>query len=151
MNNYEINVDTYALIPINEFKTKIVEKDKDYIINNSVYNIMENSCEYFGSSYEGRKVGAKHILGSTYKTPIVVEETKQLIFFPTESPLNEECCWISLNNIENYLVENEKTKIFFFNKKELNINMRYQNFNNQVLRATRLLTIMKKRTNNNKY
>jgi competence protein ComK len=147
MDNYEINNDTLALIPINASSTKIIEKNDDYIISNSVYNIMENSCEYFGSSYDGRKIGSKKILGSTYKTPIVVEETKQLIFFPTESPLNDECCWISLNNIENYSADDNLTKILFFNQRELFVHMRYQNFNNQVLRATRLLTIMKKRTN----
>lgn len=147
MDNYEINNDTLALIPINASSTKIIEKNYDYIISNSVYNIMENSCEYFGSSYDGRKIGSKKILGSTYKTPIIVEETKQLIFFPTESPLNDECCWISLNNIENYSADDNLTKILFFNQRELFVHMRYQNFNNQVLRATRLLTIMKKRTN----
>lgn len=147
MDNYEINNDTLALIPINASSTKIIEKNDDYIISNSVYNIMENSCEYFGSSYDGRKIGSKKILGSTYKTPIIVEETKQLIFFPTESPLNDECCWISLNNIENYSADDNLTKILFFNQRELFVHMRYQNFNNQVLRATRLLTIMKKRTN----
>ena len=147
MNNYEINIDTLALIPIDNFKTRIIEKNENYIINNNVYSIMENSCKYFGSSYEGRVVGSKNILGSTYKTPIIIEETQKIVFFPTESPLNEDCCWISLNNIENYVANDNQTDIFFFNKIKININMRYQNFNNQVLRATRLLTIIKKRTN----
>ena len=34
----------------------------------------EFSCKYFGSSFEGRILGSKNILGSVYKAPIIVEE-----------------------------------------------------------------------------
>ena len=60
--NYEINYDTQLLLPINENKTKIIEQDNEYIIEENINKIMEHSCEYFGSSYEGRKEGTKKII-----------------------------------------------------------------------------------------
>ena len=84
MDSYEINKDTYAVISVNENITKVIENEGEYLINTSSYNVMENSCEYYGSSYTGRLRGTKAILGSTYKVPIIIEETNDLIFFPTE-------------------------------------------------------------------
>ena len=37
MKNYEINDDTYAVIGENEYKSKVIEKDNEYIIENSAY------------------------------------------------------------------------------------------------------------------
>ena len=53
--DYEINYDTQMIMPLEETTSKIIENDAEYIVNNSVLEIMEHSCEYFGSSYEGRK------------------------------------------------------------------------------------------------
>ena len=87
--NYEITYDTQAIIPINKTKAKAIENNEEYIIDNNSLEIMEHSCEYFGSSYEGRKEGTKKLLGITHKSPIIVEESRKIIFFPTTSPDKE--------------------------------------------------------------
>ena len=92
---YEINKNTQVLLPISETKSKVIEKDNEYIVNNSVFKIIEHSCEYFGSTYEGRKNGTKKLLGISYKSPIIIEDYNNLIFFPTTSPESEECIWIN--------------------------------------------------------
>ena len=69
---YEINYDTQLLCPIDINKTKIVEKETEYIIEVSAQKVLEHSCEYFGSSFEGRKEGTKKLLGITHKSPIIV-------------------------------------------------------------------------------
>ena len=68
-------------------------------VDNSVMNIIENSCEYFGSSYLGRHEGTKKLIGITHKAPIIIEESKNLIYFPTTSPRLTDCVWIALNSI----------------------------------------------------
>jgi hypothetical protein len=83
MISYEINCDTLALIPVSEKETKIIERNNIFNVNNSVMNIIENSCEYFGSSYLGRHEGTKKLIGITHKAPIIIEESKNLIYFPT--------------------------------------------------------------------
>ena len=75
MISYEINCDTLALIPVSENETKIIEKEREFIVNVPVFKIIENSCEYFGSSYLGRHEGTKKLIGITHKAPIIIEET----------------------------------------------------------------------------
>jgi phytoene dehydrogenase-like protein len=63
---------------------------------------MEESCEFFGSSLIGRQKGTTKLIGITHKAPIIIEETREIIFFPTTSPRLSCCSWISLKNIEKY-------------------------------------------------
>ena len=97
---YEINYDTQIIMPVGDNSSKIIESDEEYFVKRSVQNIMEHSCEYFGSSFEGRKEGTKKLLGITHKSPIIIEETRKIIFFPTTSPDNWDCIWINLEKID---------------------------------------------------
>jgi competence transcription factor ComK len=80
MISYEVNCDTLALIPVSENETKIIERDNSFIVNKPVMEIIEDSCEYFGSSYLGRHEGTKKLIGITHKAPIIIEESKNLIY-----------------------------------------------------------------------
>lgn len=145
MDSYEINKDTYAVISVNENITKVIENEGEYLINTSSYNVMENSCEYYGSSYTGRLRGTKAILGSTYKVPIIIEETNDLIFFPTESPNSTTCTWFALNSIKSYEKSGGFTKVTFNNGKTVFVKMTTGSFETQILRASRLASLLKKR------
>ena len=149
MQNYEINRNTLAIIPITKEITKIIEEDRDFIINLSSMQIIDDSCKYFGSSYEGRVEGTKNILGLKIKSPIFIEESSDLIFFPTKSPRNWSCIWINLNKIDDYeKVNSSTTKIFFSSGKAIKFNISYEIIDNQVLRATRLCVVFNKRRKN---
>ena len=145
MDSYEINKDTYAIMTIDDGISKILEKDEEYFINKNSYEVMEDSCEYYGSSCEGRVKGTKMILGSNYKVPIIVEETNEIIFFPTEAATSSNCIWISLNNIKSYEKCNGFTKVIFNSGKELIVKMSISSFETQLLRANRLGSIIRKR------
>ena len=145
MDSYEINKDTYAVMSINDGVSKILEKDDEYFVNKNSYEVMEDSCSYYGSSCEGRIKGTKQILGSNYKVPIVVEETNEIIFFPTEAASNANCIWLSLNNIKSYERNNGFTKVTFNSGKELIVKMSISSFETQILRANRLGSIIRKR------
>ena len=82
-NFYELNKGTLAILPNGDESSLIYEDERRYIIDNSPMHIMEESCKYFGSSYEGRKDGAKNILGAEYKIPIIIEDSNNIIVFPT--------------------------------------------------------------------
>ena len=144
--NYEINNDTQLLLPIDDRKTKVIEQENEYIIDLNINKIMEHSCEYFGSSYEGRKEGTKKLLGITHKSPIIVEESRKIIFFPTTSPDNDECIWINLEKIENYYkLDKQLTAIKFKNGDILEVNISFGSLSNQILRASRLKYILEER------
>ena len=111
--------------------------------------IIENSCAYFGSSYQGRFLGTKNLIGISHKAPIIIEESREIIFFPTNSPRIYECAWISLKNLQNYKKGKDNTTIIFNNGHLLNLDISYGSLDNQVLRAARLESVLRLRKNNN--
>lgn len=143
---YEINYDTQIILPITSKKSKIVEENSEYFVDNSVLEIMEHSCEYFGSSYEGRKDGTKKLLGITHKSPIIVEESRKIIFFPTVSPDKKDCIWINLDKINKYYsINSKKSAILFKNGDILEFDVSIGSLTNQILRATRLKFVLEER------
>lgn len=149
MQDYEINTNTLALINEKE-RTKVYETDNSFYVDKSANKIMEDSCEYFGSSLSGRQKGTFNLIGVSHKSPIIVEETKEIIFFPTVSPRQKNCNWISLNNIEKYYNDKGKVVIIFKNKQKIELSTSYGIVDNQILRATRLESVLRGRKKSKK-
>lgn len=141
-NNYEINKGTLAIISVKENQSKIIEENDILTVDRDSVKIIDDSCRFFGSSYAGRHEGTKSLLGIHYKSPIVIEESQEIIFFPTASPRVEDCHWISLKHVDKILKNKHSTKIVFKNGKELELNISYGSLENQLLRATRLKCIL---------
>ena len=146
MNEYEVNDRTLALIG-KEDKTIVYEDEKIFNVNKSASEIMDDSCSYFGSSLLGRQHGTASLIGITHKSPIIVEETKEIIFFPTCSPRLKNCSWVSLKNIDNYYRDDNYVVIKFKNNKKIRLKLSYGIVDNQVLRATRLESVLRGRKN----
>ena len=145
---YEISKGTLAILPNEKNSSVVYEDDDRYIIKQTPYEIMEESCKYFGSTYEGRKDGAKEMLGAEYKVPIVIEDSSNLIVFPTTSPLSEDCVWISLKRVEKIeKIDANNTKIIFDNKTEIIVDSSYRTIENQLSRASRLDLILRNHKN----
>ncbi len=146
--NYEFNRGTLAIVPQEGDTSLVYEDENNYIINARPFKIMEDSCKYFGSTYEGRKNGARDILGAEYKVPIVVEDENNLIVFPTTSPLAEDCVWISLKRVKNIeKADFNSTKVIFDNNAEIIVNCSYRTIENQLSRASRLDLILRNHKN----
>ncbi len=145
MQNYEINSDTLAIIPLSNYKSKIIEKNNELEVDMTPMKIIDNSCRYFGSSYKGRFFGTRSLIGVSHKAPIIVEESRELIFFPTSSPRLYECAWISLKNINDYKRTPNSSIIVFNTGYNLELDMSYGSLDNQILRAARLESVLRKR------
>ena len=145
---YEISRGTLAIVPNSEENSLVYEDDSRYIVNETPFKIMEESCKYFGSTYDGRKDSAKAILGAEYKVPIIVEENNNIIVFPTTSPSSADCVWISLGRIKIFeKIDSSNTKIIFDNNSEIIVPCSYRTIENQVSRASRLDLVMRNRKN----
>lgn len=145
VESYEINKDTCAILNLDNKASQIIENEQEYLLPKKTFEIMEDSCVYYGSSFEGRLKGTKMILGSNYKLPIIVEDTNDIIFFPTGGNANEKCSWISLNHVLKYEPCNGYTKVTFTEGKSVILKISYNSFEMQLLRASRLQTLLKKR------
>ena len=145
---YEISRGTLAIVPNSEENSLVYEDDSRYIVNETPFKIMEDSCKYFGSTYNGRKDSAKSIVGAEYKVPIIVEENNNIIVFPTTSPSSADCVWISLGRIKYFeKIDSSNTKIVFDNNREIIVPCSYRTIENQVSRASRLDLVMRNRKN----
>lgn len=147
LENYEINSGTLAVIPIDEYTSKVIELDNEYIVNKPCFEIIDDSCNYYGSTYQGRYEGTKNMIGMNYKLPIIIEESKNIIFFPTTSPRLINCSWVSLNNLKTYLRNNEGSDIVFKNDSIVNFSISIFSLESQILRALRLESILRSRKN----
>ena len=144
---YEITTKTCALIAKDKETTEIIEEDKKFILHKPITEILNDSCEYYGSTLEGRIQGSKTILGMRYKLPIVIESSNEIVFFPTLSPTNENCSWISIKNIKDYYgVDNNVIVRFNGDVKEM-FPITYESLENQMFRATKLLLLIRSRKN----
>ena len=143
---YEISKGTLAIVPNEKESSLVYEDDDRYIIEDSPFKIMEDSCKYFGSTYKGRKDSAKEILGAEYKIPVVIEDSTNLIVFPTTSPKAEDCAWISLKHVKRIKrIDSTSTKIIFNNDREIIVPVSFRSVENQLSRASRLDLIMRNR------
>lgn len=145
--DYEITTGTLAIFPSDTKNSVVMEKEEEFFISKSPKKLIEYSCEYFGSSFEGRSKGSINILnGASHKLPIIIEETNNIIFFPTLSPSREECIWLSLNHIFKFKENaNQETEITFDNGKIVNIPISILSFTNQYSRACQLSAALENR------
>lgn len=142
MNNYIINENTLMLIK-QDFKTKIIEKNHIFTINNDINSILDESCKNYGSSFYGRVVASKYLLGNGYKTPIIINENKEIIFFPTSSLKNSECNWINYNYVEKLFNDKNKTILIFKNSLKIELEISSKFLYKQLLKSSRLESILK--------
>lgn len=145
MEQYEINEDTLALIPVSYYKTKIKELDNEFIINNNTYEVIKKNCEYFGSTYDGRCRAARKMLDCSYKLPVLIEESNNVIFFPTKSGVNEDCGWINYKHVQKVKKINGKSHIVFINGDTIGFNVSKMSLDNQLFKSARLESIMRER------
>lgn len=144
MKEYEINRKTMALFAMSN-KTRVYEEDRTFVVDQSASEIMEASCAYFGSSLQGRRKGTESLIGSSYKAPIIVEESSEIIFFPTSSLKSGNCSWLRSSMVDRYYYRNGHLIVEFKNGDKLPLPTSYGVIDNQILRATRLESVLRRR------
>lgn len=146
LDSYEINVETLLIVPIGKSRSKVYEFDGEYIVRMSSLAIIKHSCLYFGCSYEGRKEGTKALIDVEMKVPILIEDSRNILFFPTSSCIHKSSIWVSYQNLIKYSKLNEFSTILYFrNNKSIKVDTKYNLIDNQVIRSIKLETLLSKR------
>ena len=142
---YEIDLSTVMLIGLDDNKTKIITLDDEFVIEMDSKKIIDNSCKFFGSSLNDRVNMTKRLININSKSPIVIEESRNIVFFPLKS-VREKCnIWISFNNLEKFTKSADKTIFIFKYNKQVIIDFSYYIIDNQVTRSLMLDYEIKKR------
>ena len=115
---YRVNDKTLAVLPCGDKKSRILENNR-----------------------------SSKFIKSRYKTPIIIEETSRLVFFPINSPTKKNALWVSYNNISEYFpCKNQRhTIIKFKNGYKMEVDVSFYSFNQQFLKASRLSAVLNDR------
>ena len=142
---YEIDLSTVMLISLDDIKTKIITMDDEFVLDIDSKKIIDNSCKFFGSSLNDRVNMTKRLINIKSKSPIIIEESRDIIFFPLKS-IRDKCnIWISFNNLEKFVKSGDKTIFYFKGNKQVEIDFSYYIIDNQVTRSLMLDYEVKKR------
>lgn len=139
---YIIDKNTILVIKSNN-NTIIYDNKEKHVIKRKIKDVLNDCCKYYGSSLKGRIEGTNYLLGSIYKAPIIISEYQEIIMFPTSSFKCDDCMWINYAWIEKYFCDDNKTFIIFKNGLKIEINISTKIINNQILRSSRLESILK--------
>ena len=142
---YEIDLSTVMLIGLDDIKTKVITMDDDFILDIDSKKLIDNSCKFFGSCLNDRVNMTKRLINIKSKSPIIIEESRDIIFFPLKS-IRDKCnIWISFNNLEKFVKSGDKTIFYFKGNKQVEIDFSYYIIDNQVTRSLMLDYEVKKR------
>lgn len=153
----EITPLTMAVVPNEITKEKprscrIFEETGERTVNLTSKQVLDKSCRFFGSSLRGRIEGTASIVGITHKPPIIIDSPLGMVFFPTSSPHNINCIWLSHSHIEKIVEEETKeTSIYFINGETLILAISYHSLKNQIIRTAQFRFALENRkplTNN---
>ena len=132
---YEIDLSTLLLIGIDDLSTRVVTMEEDFICNKNSKDIVNDSCKFFGSNLRERINSTKRLVNISSKSPIIIEESRNILFFPLKSTREKCNIWISFNNLDKYEKENNYTILYFKNGKQIKLNFSYYIIDNQVTRS----------------
>lgn len=149
-SNYEVSPKTMAIIAVqNENGTvnsKVMEEHTEYVVHISPTKMIEYACQYFGSSFQGRLDGTRDVCGFTYKAPITINPASGMYFFPTSSPNDKKCSWLSHSHIERIVsAERQLAKVIFKNGKSIVIDASFGSMTNQLYRTAQFRYLLNER------
>lgn len=142
---YEIDLSTLMLIGIDDSRTLVVTLEKDFIVDECAKKIIDNSCKYFGSTLVERIKATQRVVNIRSKVPIIIENSRNIIFFPLKSCREKSNIWISFNNLVRYEKKDDVTYLYFKENKVQKLDFSYYIIDNQVTRSLLLDYEMNKR------
>ena len=148
----EITSRTMAILPRKtkggKIGSSIMEDSEKYFVQDPPSKVIDLACKFFGASLYGRQIGTKEVSNMTHKLPISIDPTNGIYFFPTLSPSNSNCAWISHSHIKDVVeVEKQLTQIFFKNGLSAMVKVSYGSLENQINRTAQYRFILDERIN----
>lgn len=142
---YEIDLSTLMLIGIDDSRTLVVTLEKEFIVDECAKKIIDNSCKYFGSTLVEKIKATQRVVNIRSKVPIIIENSRNIIFFPLKSCREKSNIWISFNNLVRYEKKDDVTYLYFKENKVQKLDFSYYIIDNQVTRSLLLDYEMNKR------
>lgn len=120
------------------------------IVEKSPLTVLNESCEYYGSSFEGRLKSAQQILKRQKNLPIMVSITLEYCMIPLGSPLKKDTAWVSFRYIKQIDPKGANSIITFHNGVQLEVNISKDVLEMRLNKAARLISTYQLRQKMNK-
>ncbi|WP_273124214.1 competence protein ComK [Bacillus weihaiensis] len=117
---------------LDKYGEKLVEKDPRFVLN--------TSCIYYGSDFNGRLESARHILIGKKNLPIMVSLSLGICMIPLSSPMKNDTPWISLRYIEDIQPNGAGSIITFQNDVKVEVNITKNVVEDRRNKASRLFS-----------
>lgn len=115
VDNYSITKATMAIL-VNydpNYQSLILEPNKLIYCKLPTIAIVKQGCIEGGATYNGRKAAIEKLLHTRSKLPIPINQGYAIFFFPTRSPRNIDCNWISFYHVKRFQGQDLGTNIKF--------------------------------------
>ncbi len=122
-------------------ETIIYTPNKEIILQESIYKLLDKWCLESLTTYEGRIEAIKKIYHIKKLVPIYIN--KDLMLFPVDNRKAIENIYINVTKILELCDINNKTKIVFKNKDSIVIKKKYQLINNYYQRCLNIYYLIK--------
>lgn len=125
--DYITTSETMALLPyLNQYGEEwsfALEVNRTLLIQKKSKAILNDSCNFFGSSYEGRIDGTRAIMNRGKMYPIAISVPLDMYMFPLSSPERYTCVWLSYVHIFEIEAHGpHQAKITFVNGQKIIVN-----------------------------
>ncbi|WLD94752.1 competence protein ComK [Alkalihalobacillus sp. AL-G] len=124
---YLINADTMVILPHfdqhGNLYSVVCEVGRRFYVKQKPWEIINNSCLFNGSSFQGRVEGAIHITKYNRMVPIMICNRQGIYFFPTQSSKSETCIWFAHDHIKAIIaIDSESCEVFLSSRMRVPIN-----------------------------
>ncbi|WP_368653324.1 competence protein ComK [Ornithinibacillus sp. 4-3] len=138
---YIITKNTKAIIANSSghYRSKIFHSEGESNSIHSPRQIISYNCMKNHSSMEGRETAARHVLRTNSKLPISVNPSLGIYLFPTTSPRNPQCVWLSYYHIDFFKQVDELTYIHFQDGTNLHISISERTLDQQYKKTSQLI------------
>lgn len=144
VNNQEIITEsTMALIPnytnTGHLHCTMLGLFGEIRVAESPFYVLNESCVYYGSSFEGSLKSARRILKGQKNLPIMVSLPLEYCMIPLGSPMKKDTAWVAYQHIKQVNSNGPNSIITFHNQVKLEVNISKAVLEHRINIASRLI------------
>ena len=110
--SYLINQKTEAMVgeyhDNGEEMTRVIEGKEMFIVNETPFDILNNTFIHLGFDLEGALKGAKSVLGERYRLPVCINAELGMVWFSSNSFRKSGGIWLSYKHIRKLVPISKK-------------------------------------------
>ena len=149
--NYTLQVDhqkiitesTMALLPhytnTGHLQCTMLETFGEIRVEESPSSVLNESCVYYGGSFDGSLKSARRILKRQKNLPIMVSLTLEYCMIPLGSPMKKDTAWVAAQHIQDIDSDGAHSIITFHNQVKLEVNISEAVLEHRINKAARII------------